>query len=68
MIRKIRSDDEVIWNCEYCGKENSVWVDFTIGEKQEFIEDCSVCCRPNQIIINIDDEDNISSQVKTLDE
>jgi len=45
-----------------------VWVDFTIGEKQEFIEDCSVCCRPNQIIINIDDEDNISSQVKTLDE
>jgi hypothetical protein len=62
------SDDDVIWICQYCGKENDVWVDFTIGNKQDFYEDCSFCCRPNRIIINIDEDENIFAEARLIDE
>jgi hypothetical protein len=31
--------------CPYCGETIEVLVDCSV-EKQEYIEDCSVCCRP----------------------
>ncbi len=47
----MQTDDDLIWRCQYCGVENTVWVDLTIDDKQDFIEDCRICCRPNRIII-----------------
>lgn len=52
----MRTDDEFVWICQYCGTENSVWVDLTIMDKQDFIEDCQICCRPNRILITKDRE------------
>ena len=48
----MQTDDYLSWTCQYCGDENKVWVDLTIEDKQDFIEDCSVCCRPNRIVIS----------------
>lgn len=32
--------------CPYCGEPIDGFVDPGGGERQEFIEDCAVCCRP----------------------
>jgi len=37
-------------SCPYCGEQIDVLVDCSAGS-QEYVEDCSVCCRP--IVINL---------------
>ncbi|MDT8322244.1 MAG: CPXCG motif-containing cysteine-rich protein [Xanthomonadales bacterium] len=32
-------------DCPYCGEMISVLLDLSV-ERQDYIEDCSVCCRP----------------------
>jgi hypothetical protein len=49
------SDEDMVWTCQYCGVQNTVWVDLTVAGKQDFIEDCRICCRPNRIIITTAD-------------
>ena len=39
--------------CAYCGEANETLVDPTSGTKQSFVEDCSVCCRPNTVNVQI---------------
>ena len=41
--------------CAYCGEPNEVFADPSAGSKQELVEDCAVCCRPNVLRIFIDD-------------
>jgi hypothetical protein len=36
--------------------------------KQDFVEDCRICCRPNRIIITKDTENNIFAESRPLDE
>lgn len=64
----MRTDDEMIWKCQYCGRENSVWIDLTVSGKQDFIEDCRICCRPNRVIITVDSEENIFVESRLSDE
>lgn len=64
----MQSDEDLIWTCQYCGVENTVWVDLTIDSKQDFIEDCRICCRPNRIIITKDEGDNIFIEARPSDE
>ena len=52
----MRTDDQFTWICQYCGTENEVWVDLTVLDKQDFIEDCRICCRPNRILVTHDRE------------
>ena len=42
------------FDCPYCGEPNEVLIDPTGGEKQEFVEDCAVCCRPVAIAVRVD--------------
>ena len=53
------TDDVLTWICQYCGEENELWVDLTIEDKQDFIEDCETCCRPNRLIIPQQKEEGI---------
>ncbi|MGA7838094.1 MAG: CPXCG motif-containing cysteine-rich protein [Ignavibacteriaceae bacterium] len=62
------TDEDIVWTCQYCGVHNSVWVDLTVATKMDFIEDCRICCRPNRIIVSIDNEDNISLEARPSDE
>jgi hypothetical protein len=41
------------YRCAFCGQENETFVDPTEGQKQSYTEDCSVCCRPNKLMIFI---------------
>ena len=39
--------------CPYCGEGNALVVDCTV-ETQEYIEDCTVCCRPMILRARVD--------------
>jgi hypothetical protein len=41
--------------CPYCGETIEVLIDESAGE-QQYIEDCSVCCRPIEIAVSVDEE------------
>jgi hypothetical protein len=62
------TDEDIKWTCQYCGVLNTVWIDLTIGGKQDFIEECRICCRPNRIIILKDEDNNIFIEARPCDE
>ena len=41
--------------CPYCGEEIEVVVDCSVTE-QQYVEDCSVCCRPLLLTVSIGDQ------------
>lgn len=49
-------DDEASYTCNSCGEEVVIPVDPSAGASQEYIEDCPVCCRPNVIHVEIDED------------
>jgi hypothetical protein len=40
--------------CAFCGEANELFVDRTAAKRQQFTEDCDVCCRPNLITVLTD--------------
>ena len=46
--------DEASYFCDACGEEVVVPLDLSAGERQEYVEDCPVCCRPNRLHVEID--------------
>jgi len=40
--------------CAYCGETNDLFVDPSAGDRQAYVEDCQVCCRPNLLTIRGD--------------
>jgi hypothetical protein len=47
---------EATFVCMYCLQVNTILIDSSAGLYQEYIEDCEVCCKPNRLIIRIDEE------------
>lgn len=48
--------DDISYVCSACGEEIVVPVDLSAGAVQEYVEDCPVCCRPNLIHVEIDED------------
>ncbi len=48
--------DEASYVCESCGEEIVIPVDLSEGSSQEYLEDCPVCCNPNVIHVEVDEE------------
>lgn len=44
------------YKCAYCGRRNEVFVDPSAGAHQQYVEDCQVCCRPNLLTVEMDEE------------
>lgn len=42
--------------CAFCGEPNATFIDISAGLSQTYIEDCQVCCRPNQLFVTVDEE------------
>ena len=51
------------YDCAFCGEENEVLVDPSGGRRQSFTEDCAVCCRPNLIVLAVDEDGGVELQV-----
>jgi hypothetical protein len=39
------------FQCAGCGEWNETDVDESAGRRQQYVEDCQVCCRPNRLDI-----------------
>jgi DNA-directed RNA polymerase subunit RPC12/RpoP len=51
---------EASYVCGACGEEIVIPVDVSQGERQDYVEDCPVCCRANVIHVEVDEEGAIS--------
>jgi transcription elongation factor Elf1 len=45
---------ETTFVCAFCLHVNETTVDPTGGTRQEYVEDCQICCRPNLLQITVD--------------
>ena len=45
------ADTAALVQCPYCGEEMEMALDPGSGPRQEYVEDCQVCCRPWQVTV-----------------
>ena len=48
------ADAEAEITCPYCGAPNMIGLDPGSGTRQEYEEDCQVCCRPWRVTVRYD--------------
>jgi len=58
---------EVAVQCPYCWEKISLLVDASI-EMQEYVEDCEVCCRPIDFVVEVDEQGLASVDARLQDE
>jgi len=51
--------EETDYLCPRCGEEIVIPIDPTQGERQEYVEDCPICCCPVIVHLEIDDRGRI---------
>ncbi len=56
LVLVYEDEHHIPYSCAHCGEVNEAFVDLSAGVKQQFVEGCFVCCRPNVITINVDNE------------
>lgn len=44
------------FQCAGCGEWNDTLVDETAGSRQQYVEDCQVCCKPNVLTMRWDED------------
>lgn len=59
--------DEKTIQCPYCWEFITVLVDTSVSE-QDYIEDCSVCCRPIHFRINVSEDETVEIDALSEDE
>jgi hypothetical protein len=42
------------YTCAGCGQWNETSVDESAGSRQNYVEDCQVCCKPNVLSVRWD--------------
>lgn len=52
-------ESESSYLCDHCGEEIVIPIDLSAGESQEYVEDCPVCCHPNVVRVEVDQEGEI---------
>lgn len=52
--RRSAADLEATYVCDSCGEEIVVPVDVSAGARQDYVEDCPVCCHPMTLHVEID--------------
>ena len=55
VAKTARMMEEASDTCSSCGEEIVIPLDLSAGARQDFVEDCPVCCRANEIHIRIDE-------------
>jgi hypothetical protein len=48
--------EQAAYDCDWCHEQIVVPLDLSAGATQEYVEDCPVCCRPNVIRVEVDDD------------
>lgn len=48
-------NDDASYTCNSCGEDIVIPIDWSAGSRQDYVEDCPVCCNPNVIHVEIED-------------
>ncbi len=56
--------DTADYMCAFCGETNTTFIDLSAGSQQSYVEDCQVCCQPNVLYIQID-EDTLDIEINS---
>ena len=56
--------DTADYTCAYCGETNMTFIDLSAGSQQSYVEDCQVCCQPNVLYVQID-EDTLDIEISS---
>jgi hypothetical protein len=62
----MNTEETVVVRCPYCAQSFEVLVDCSI-EHQEYIEDCEVCNRPVELVVDISPEGNVAVETRGED-
>ncbi len=62
------ADGEAVITCPYCGESIEIALDAGSGSRQEYVEDCEVCCRPWRVLVRYDRRGQASVQIEPLSE
>lgn len=46
--------DEGSYVCDSCGEKIVIPLDVSAGERQQYVEDCPVCCRANIVHVEFE--------------
>ena len=57
-------DQVVDYVCPHCGETIQLAVDPSGGDRQDYIEDCPVCCNPNLLHVMFDGEGNATVEAE----
>jgi hypothetical protein len=52
--------------CPYCFEMIPIGVDPGGGEVQEYIEDCSVCCKSFQVVVEPGDDSEVRVELEAI--
>ncbi|UII22332.1 CPXCG motif-containing cysteine-rich protein [Fulvivirga ligni] len=55
------------FNCPYCGENISMFLDISV-KKQQYIEDCEVCCNPIKISYEFENEDLMTFEAASIEQ
>ena len=58
---------EVGVQCPYCWEQITLLIDGSI-DMQEYIEDCEVCCRPIDFLVEVDEQGLAKINARSQDE
>lgn len=50
----IDAGQDASYCCWACGEDIVIPIDLTMGSRQDYVEDCPVCCRPNDIHVEVE--------------
>ena len=61
------ADTDAVVRCPYCGELNEVELDPGSGARQDYVEDCRVCCRPWRVRVQYSDDGSADVWVEPED-
>lgn len=50
--------------CPHCWQQISILIDLSISGRQEFVEDCEVCCNPLNFVLEVERGELLDCQVE----
>jgi Cysteine-rich CPXCG len=62
------ADGEAMITCPHCGEAIEIALDAGSGARQEYVEDCEVCCRPWRVVVHYHGDGHADVQVAPLNE
>ncbi len=62
------ADGDALITCPYCGEQVEITLDAGGGARQDYVEDCEVCCQPWRVSVHYGPDGHADVQVMPLDE